>query len=149
MNENDLKTQIGQKMREVIKEKGISQEKAAKMLGLESQTRLFHYLSGRSCMDYDNLLNFCKVFKVSLNELFGIDKSKDLSQNKNEIILTILRLSFEIDKVAKNVTLEDKALLISECFDDENCPFKSDFEQHKNEITKLANIFMKGKVSNE
>lgn len=53
-------------------EKGLSQSAIAKILGV-NQTTISQWLLGNKKPSYDNILMFYEKFKITPNELFGID----------------------------------------------------------------------------
>lgn len=67
---------LNEKMKSIIKEKGISQIEAAKMLGIEVG-RLNHWLIGRRKPNIENIKKFCDVFGV--NPSFLIDGESETS----------------------------------------------------------------------
>ena len=67
---------LNEKMKSIIKERGISQIEAAKMLGIEVG-RLNHWLIGRRKPNIENIKKFCDVFGV--NPSFLIDGESETS----------------------------------------------------------------------
>lgn len=60
-------------LKELITEKKLSQEKLAKILGV-NQTTVGQWLLGKKKPNFDNILAIYEKFGITPNELFGIDE---------------------------------------------------------------------------
>lgn len=79
---------VGGRMKQILKQKNITQEQAAFRLGLASQGSLNHYLSGRSEIPLNVINKFCTEFNVPVATLFGTD---DIVINtENDLVLDIM-----------------------------------------------------------
>lgn len=63
-------------MREVLKNKKISQTKACEMMGVE-QARFNHWILNKRKPDYEQIAQFCKTFGTTPNYLMGFDEISD------------------------------------------------------------------------
>ena len=70
--DEEEKITIGSKMRETLKQKGISNTKAAKMMGI-SQPKLALWLSDKNEPSQEYIRLFCKVFDTTPNHLMGFE----------------------------------------------------------------------------
>lgn len=59
-------------IREIMLDKGLSQEKLAKILNV-NQTTISQWLLGNKKPSFDNILAIHKKFGITPNELFGLD----------------------------------------------------------------------------
>lgn len=79
---------IGLRMKQILKQKGITQEQAAFRLGLASQGSLNHYLSGRSEIPINVINKFCSVFSIPVATLFS---NEEIATNtENDLVLDIM-----------------------------------------------------------
>lgn len=112
---------IGQRMKQIIKQKHVTQEQAAFRLGLASQGSINHYLSGRSEIPLNVINRFCAEFNVPVATLFAND---DITINvEDDLVLDIMlaideflaehRLSLSGDQRKKLV----KDFLAKDCHD--------------------------------
>lgn len=72
---------MGKKIAEMRKEKGISQEKLAEMLDLSRQA-VTKWESGKSNPDTENLLRLAKIFDCSLDDLCGFENETKKTEPK-------------------------------------------------------------------
>jgi transcriptional regulator with XRE-family HTH domain len=61
---------IAANMRRIIDQSGISQEKVANLIGLNSQPALSNYLLGKSEVSLETLENFCKFYDIPISMMF-------------------------------------------------------------------------------
>lgn len=79
---------IGLRMKQILKQKGITQEQAAFRIGLAGQGSLNHYLSGRSEIPINVINRFCAEFNIPVATLFAND---DITLNtENDLVLDIM-----------------------------------------------------------
>lgn len=79
---------LGLRMKQILKQKGITQEQAAFRIGLATQGSLNHYLSGRSEIPISVLNRFCAEFNVPVATLFAND---GITLNtENDLVLDIM-----------------------------------------------------------
>jgi DNA-binding XRE family transcriptional regulator len=67
---------IGERIRALRVEAGLTQTDLAKLVGLSQPACVSQYECGRRRPDLDTLARFAKVFSVSLDELCGLQKSR-------------------------------------------------------------------------
>ncbi|MCL2749080.1 MAG: helix-turn-helix domain-containing protein [Alphaproteobacteria bacterium] len=82
---------LGMRMKKILKEVKVSQEKAAFKLGLPYQSSLNHYLSGRSEIPVNLIEKFSHEFKVPLNVLMDSDDLSALGMMCNLEALDIMQ----------------------------------------------------------
>ncbi len=98
---------LGEKISELRKESGISQEKLAEMVGVSRQA-VTKWESGNANPDTENLIKLSGIFGVSLDELCGVDceKPKKINYTAGHILallsLLILIAYCVIGIVSKN-----------------------------------------------
>lgn len=79
---------VGGRMKQILKQKNITQEQAAFRLGLASQGSLNHYLSGRSEIPLNVINNFCAEFNIPVASLFTNDEL--VINPENDLALDIM-----------------------------------------------------------
>ena len=73
------KTIFSEKIRQLRKEKRLTQQEVAEKLGLTK--RQYGYLEyGNFTCDYCHIIKICELYKVSANELFGIKETYSYPQ---------------------------------------------------------------------
>jgi len=80
-----MKLQIGENIRSLRKEKGITQEKLAELLGVTSQA-VSRWESGAGYPDMDQLPGLASLFEVSMDTLLGYDGTVE---KQNRLVLEI------------------------------------------------------------
>lgn len=88
MFDMDNKQLLGKRIKEIIKRKGISQEKLAEMVGIEP-TALSNIVTGRNYPLMSTLEKLRIVLDVSFTELFSFEHL-DSNENLKEEIIKIL-----------------------------------------------------------
>lgn len=79
---------VGLRMKQILKQKGVTQEQAAFRIGLAGQGSLNHYLSGRSEIPINAINRFCTEFNIPVATLFAND---DITLNtENDLVLDIM-----------------------------------------------------------
>lgn len=84
---NDSK-QIGQRMKQIIKQLNITQEQVAFRLGLGSQAVLNNYINGRSEIPLNVINKFCAEFNIPVASLFTNDEL--VINTENDLVLDIM-----------------------------------------------------------
>ncbi len=69
----NIKKFVGERIKESRKLKGLTQKEVANILKM-TQQQYSRFETGVFELDYDNLIKISKLFEVSLDYLFGIDK---------------------------------------------------------------------------
>ena len=135
---------IGQRMKQILKQKNIRQEQAYLRLGLGSQAALHHYLSGRSEIPLNVINKFCAEFNVPVATLFTND---DIVINaENDLALDIM-LAIDEFLAEKHLALtgEQRKILVKD-FLKQDC---HDATVIKNTLSALqavnSGMFTKGK----
>ncbi len=74
---------LGQRLYEMRKEKGFSQEKVAEALGVTRQT-ISKWETDQTTPDFDKILPLCELYNITTEELFkGEEKPKETSEYSN------------------------------------------------------------------
>ena len=84
-----MRSMIGDKMREVLKNKKISQTKASEMMGIE-QARFNHWILNKRKPDYEQIAQFCKTFGTTPNYLMGFD---EISEQDKALLAAVKSLA--------------------------------------------------------
>lgn len=71
---------LGQRLYDLRKATGLSQEKAAEQLGVTRQT-VSKWETDQTTPDFDKIIPICKLYNVTTAELFGEEKENDYSYN--------------------------------------------------------------------
>lgn len=79
---------IGIRMKQILKQKNITQEQAAFRLGLSSAAALHHYMSGNRELPVSVINRFCAEFNVPVATLFSDDDI--LINTENDLVLDIM-----------------------------------------------------------
>ncbi len=66
-----LKKQVGNRIKESRKDKGMTQKEVAELLRM-TQQQYSRFENGVFELDYENLVKICQLFEVSLDYLFGL-----------------------------------------------------------------------------
>ena len=82
---------LGEKISELRKKSGISQEKLAELVGVSRQA-VTKWEGGNANPDTENLIRLAGIFGVSLDELCGVDSEKQKPEPKIHIMGHILAL---------------------------------------------------------
>lgn len=79
---------LGTRMKQILKQLGVSQEQAAYRLGLSAQAVLNNYINGRTEVPIDVIIKFCAEFHVPIANLFALD---DIAVNADdELVMDIM-----------------------------------------------------------
>ena len=70
---SDASKTLGLRMKQILKQIGVSQEQAALRLGLSAQAVLNNYINGRTEIPINIINRFCSEFHVQIADLFGGD----------------------------------------------------------------------------
>ncbi len=81
----DIKVTIAQKMKQVRKDRRLSQKEVAEIFGL-TQAAVSNYEKGTRIPDYNYLYSYATYFKVSLDYLFGITNREEGGILKPEFV---------------------------------------------------------------
>ena len=135
---------LGIRMKQILKQKGVTQEKAAYRLGLSGQSTLNSYLSGRTEIPVSVINKFCGEFNVPVATLFAAD---DITLNtENDLVLDIM-LAIDEFLAEKHLALtgEQRKILVKD-FLKQDC---HDATVIKNTLSALqavnSGMFTKGK----
>ena len=71
---------LGQRLYDLRKTTGLSQEKAAEQLGVTRQT-VSKWETDQTTPDFDKIIPICNLYNVTTAELFGEEKENDYSYN--------------------------------------------------------------------
>ncbi len=75
---------LGEKLKEIRKSKKLNQSDIASLLGVSNKT-ISAYETGQRNISTAKLLEFCKIFKVTPNELLAV-ANKPQRKKKREVI---------------------------------------------------------------
>lgn len=135
---------IGLRMKQILKQKGVTQEQAAFRIGLTAQSTLNSYLSGRTEIPLNVINKFCSEFNIPVTTLFTDD---DIATNtENDLVLDIM-LAIDEFLSEKHLALsgEQRKNLVKD-FLAKDC---RDADLIKNTLSALhainAGLFTKGK----
>ena len=70
-------TKLSNKLKKLRLKKGITQDEASKALYVSRQA-ISRWEIGKSIPDYETLLNICKFYNTTLNDLFDVNSKEDL-----------------------------------------------------------------------
>ncbi|MCM1306419.1 MAG: helix-turn-helix domain-containing protein [Bacteroides sp.] len=70
---NEIKRQVGQRIRELRIISGLTQKEVSEKLGVVLQ-QYQTYESGRYELDYKKMIEICKIFDVSADYLLGLSE---------------------------------------------------------------------------
>ena len=138
---------LGEKIKELRKSKGITQEQLSDMLNVSSQA-VSKWETGVANPDLALIPDLAKLFEVSADELLGIEKNKDTSSNiENDIIharLSRLEKMMELltardDNQALGIILEDAKKVYSTDFTKLDDFEKSDWQAGCSELLETKN----------
>ena len=68
-----ISREVGSRLKESRKSKGLTQREVSKMLGIVLQ-QYQTYESGRYELDYDKMIKLCKILDVSADYLLGLSE---------------------------------------------------------------------------
>ncbi|GHV30236.1 transcriptional regulator [Bacteroidia bacterium] len=99
---------IGEKIKEIMSEKGVTKAKLAKLLGVRPQS--VDYLLKRKSVDTDSLYNISTVLNYDFFNLYRIEQT-NFEQTNFDICLTKAKvlIEIELDKIDLNkLNLKDR-----------------------------------------
>lgn len=97
MKETNIKNEVGNKLFELRKEKGLKQEDVAQAVGI-TRASLSYYEKGERSVDIEVLYKLCRFYDISIDYLFGISKVK--------------KPNMDIKAIADNIGLSEDAINI-------------------------------------
>ena len=84
----DIKTLLGKRIKELRKEKSMSQERLAEIIGIEPNN-LSRIENGRNYPTPENLLKIASAFNVTVDKLYMFGHHKSYNDIKDEIIKSL------------------------------------------------------------
>ena len=84
----DVKLLLGKRIRELRKERNISQEALAEVIGIEANN-LSRIENGKNYPSPDNINKIANALNISIDKLFVFYHHKNYSEIKREIILAL------------------------------------------------------------
>ena len=75
MRATSIKNEVGQRLLELRKEKGLKQEEVAQAVGI-TRASLSYYEKGERSVDIEVLYKLCQFYNISIDYLFGLSKVK-------------------------------------------------------------------------
>lgn len=86
MNEEDFKQRFGQQIRTLRKNKKLTQEALAELIGLDTQ-HLCKIENGSHFPTLKNLIKLANIFNLNVQDLFSFENNKDNMTEKIELEL--------------------------------------------------------------
>jgi len=83
-----LKKQLGQRIRELRKSRGITQEALAEMLGIGT-ANISYIENGKFAPSFENFEKIVNIFDVEPYELYKFPNRKNIAEIKNELITAL------------------------------------------------------------
>ena len=87
--------EFGNKLRTLRKAKGLSQENLAKQLGISRQA-ISKWESNLSQPDIDNIIQLCKIFQISADELLGVNVTSTISTFSCNHLLCLFIFNYNV-----------------------------------------------------
>ena len=131
----DTKQLLGKRIKELIKKKGISQEKLAEMIGVEP-TALSNIVTGRNYPLFTTLEKIIKVLDVNFTDVFCFEHHGANENLKEEIIKLIDKNPEKLKEIYKSAMHN---VMIYNTSTQENVT---------QEFTIVVNVFLSGKEYN-
>lgn len=136
--------QIGQRIKQIMKQLNITQEQVAFRLGLGSQAVFNNYINGRSEIPLNVINKFCTEFNVPVATLFADD---DITVNtENDLVLDIMLAIDEFLSENHLALTGDQRKKLAKGFLAKDC---KDADRIKDTLSLLratdSNMFTKGK----
>lgn len=130
-------------MQKIIKEKGLTQDEAADLLGI-SQTTLNLTLNGKRNLKVQFLESFAQTFHIPITELFD---EKNVKQDNREDFIEILEVIEKwLNKKQISLTTRQKVELVDLINDEIKDTPKAERET---KIIQFADFLQKGKALNQ
>ena len=95
---------IGSFIKEIRKEKGLTQEQLAEKLGV-SQKSVSRWETGKTMPDYSLLPNICETLEINVAELLGAEKIAGDSVPKKQVTA----MADELEALGQDIGVEIKA----------------------------------------
>ena len=93
---------IGENIKQTRLALGLSQAEAAKMLNI-STPAFCKIETGQTDLNVSRLLQICKTFRVSVNQLLSVESISDSSAELTKLKLDLIAKDEEINKLRKKV----------------------------------------------
>lgn len=100
---------VGEKLLELRKKKGLSQEEVANILNVSRQT-ISKWETDSSTPDFDKIVPICELYKISANELLNLNPNED-----NKTINNVLKKDTK-NNSARNISISVALYIISVVF---------------------------------
>lgn len=98
---------IGERLLELRKKKGLSQEEVANILSVSRQT-ISKWETDQSTPDFDKIVPICELYEISANELLNTNKSESNYSVNSEILDSNIKI-----KSAKNIAISVSLYILS------------------------------------
>ena len=79
-NQEEIKRNVSENIRSYRKKAGLTQKQLADLLGVKN-TAVSNWENGQNSIDTELLFRVCKIFNISLNEIYGIEETKKESMD--------------------------------------------------------------------
>lgn len=101
---------VGEKLLELRKKKGLSQEETANILNVSRQT-ISKWETNQSTPDLDKIVPICELYEISANELLNINKDESNQSNNNDTLSNNTK-----NNSARNISISVSLYIISIVF---------------------------------
>lgn len=111
MGEKELRLALGKRIRQLRRERGLTQEKVSEKAGTITEKRWSDIERGRYSIGLDTLFKIGKGLNVPLHELFLFDTPKSVQNRNSYLKKEILKLEKQAGKVEKEAKILRKNAL--------------------------------------
>lgn len=146
----EQKVSVGNRLRELRKEKGVSQDDLARLLNI-NKTTVSNYESDRRNLSVENITTLCKYFNVTADYLLGIT-DKRIITDKTQIVdvsESIQDLGISLEQLLNNKEFLMRLVLEDSTYEDANKCLETITSCGNNlkEILDMATDFRNGKFT--
>lgn len=103
MNEKKIKTLLGKRIRQLRKERGLTQASASERAGTISEKRWSDIERGMYAIGLTTLINIASGLNVSIQELFKYKETRSEKFKRDYFKARILELERQTDKMHKQI----------------------------------------------
>jgi len=139
---------MGLRMKNILKELGVTQETAAFKLGLAYQSSLNHYLAGRSEIPIDIVQKFSKIFNASLSTLMGEEEYRALDFTDPDVLIIIAAVDKYCAENKTQMSAEGKAEVLAHFFKQKEKSIEAIYAALSLLHRKNSELFVKDKTNN-
>lgn len=129
-----MKDKLGNKIKSIRLEKGLTQDEFAKILGYSSRSTINKIELGINTISYDKLLKLVELFNLNINEFIEINNENIINEDDNMFTNELINFIYK-SPVAYNAIETIKSYLLKEGFIEL-------FESEKFDLKKGNNYFV-------